>query len=242
MQLFHFSRARAGCHFFAFQIPAISHCLPCSKCQRKSFYERRRGEPQGPGWAVAARPRLAPLPADPPAQAEPPLCNKPSTPQLLEKKIIQISSINSERAQESEQSPDTPASAHPMGAGAGSGCRHRVTGLPDALLPGFWAVLHAQLKPAPFPATQHCPGCQGTDKNQRRHNTHTGGCLRVPPSAPPAQRSCDRETVIWGRETGVSRVGELTQTKKAIIFSLRSDWLYRLAFLCPSSRKEAQLN
>lgn len=43
------------------------------------------------------------------------------------------------------------------------------------------------------------------------------------------------------RQTGVSSVGELAQTISRN-FSLQPDWFYWFAFLCPSSRKEAQLS
>lgn len=123
----------------------------------------------------------------PPLPSVLPLCHKSAATQ------IQISTSSSERGQKSEQTRDTPTSAHAMGAGAGSVCWHRVTALPD-LLSQFWAALLAWLTPAPFPATQHCPACWGTEKNQCQHNTHVGG---VSCSAPGAQLGRDRESVTW---------------------------------------------
>lgn len=51
----------------------------------------------------------------------------------------------------------------------------------------------------------------------------------------------DQETVIWDTGDRVSSVGELAQTISRN-FSLQPDWFYWFAFLCPSSRKEAQLS
>lgn len=158
--------------------------------------EERRGEPRGAGWAAAVMPALARLRSLPTPHA------RRGTAAALQRAIdspaarkIRISSTSSERGQKSKQTRDTTASAHQMGAGAGSGRRPRVTALPGVLLGGFWAILHArgssqlrsQLRNAAQDAT-------GERNNQRRHNTHTGGLsLRLSLDSPGSVKLRSRD-------------------------------------------------
>lgn len=136
--------------------------------------------PCSPGWLSSApcRPCM-------PTEAEPPLCNKPSTPQLLEKSKFPPQTLRRDRKTRK------PVTRLPLPIrwelGAGSGCQHQVTALPSALLGSFLDNTPCAAQASSLPSYATLPRMPGTDKKPCRHNTHIGGLsLRVSPSTPPA--------------------------------------------------------